>query len=178
MFMAEPTIPVKAKLFIGMLTASEEYIYAAEAQLGKKFGEIDFKTVKIPFSHTEYYNSLGKGLFKVLISFKKLIPREKIVQIKLYANKLEIKTSGKTTEKRKINIDPGYLTLSNIYLASCKEYFHRIYLDKGIYLENELKYVEKRFQPWDWTYPDYKKPEYLDFFYNVRKIYYNQIKKK
>ena len=117
---------------------------------------------------------MGNNLFKVLISFKKLIPREKIVPIKIYTNKLENKIHK---NKRKINIDPGYLTLSNIYLASCKEYFHRVYLDKGIYLENELKYVEKRYQSWDWTYPDYKKQEYLDFFYNVRKIYHSQIRK-
>ncbi|MBN2402800.1 MAG: DUF4416 family protein [Spirochaetes bacterium] len=173
--MADPTIPVKAKLFIGILTASEDYLYSAETQLTKKFGPVDFKTGNIPFLHTEYYNYMDKNLFKVLISFKKLIPREKIVPIKLYTNKLEKKIHK---EKRKINIDPGYITLSNIYLASCKEYFHRVYLDKGIYLENELKYVEKRYQPWDWTYPDYTKTEYLDFFYNIRKIYYSQINKK
>ncbi len=172
--MAEPVIPSKAKLFIGILTAYEDYSYFTETWLEKKFGIIDFKTPNIPFVHTEYYNSIGSGLFKVLISFKKLIPREKIVSIKLYTNRLEKKIHN---EKRKINIDPGYLTLSNVYLASCKEYFHRIYIDKGVYLENELKYVEKRYQPWDWTYPDYKKPEYMDFFYNIRKIYYSQIKK-
>ncbi|MFH0974424.1 MAG: DUF4416 family protein [Spirochaetota bacterium] len=172
--MAEPVIPVKAKLFIGILTASEEHLSSAEIQLSKKFGIIDFKTMNIPFVHTEYYNSIGNKLFKVLISFKKLIQREKIVKIKLFTNKIEKKIDK---DKRKINIDPGYLTLSNVYLASCKEYFHRIYLNKGVYLENELKYVEKKFQPWDWTYPDYKKQEYMDFFYNVRKIYYSQIKK-
>jgi hypothetical protein len=173
--MTEPIIPVKAKLFIGILTASEDYLYLAETQLIKKFGFIDFKTPNIPFIHTEYYNSIGNELFKVLISFEKLIPREKIVPIKLYTNKLEKKIHN---DNRKINIDPGYITLSNVYLASCKEYFHRAYLNKGVYLENELKYVEKRYQPWDWTYPDYKKMEYFDFFYNVRKIYYSQIKKK
>ncbi len=172
--MAQPMIPVKAKLFAGILTASEEYLYVAETQLSKKFGSIDFRSPNIPFVHTEYYNAIGNRLFKVLISFEKLIPREKIVQIKLFTNKLEKKICH---DKRKINIDPGYITLSNVFLASCKEYFHRVYLDKGIYLENELKYVEKKYTAWDWTYPDYQKIEYLDFFYNLRKIYHKQIKK-
>jgi hypothetical protein len=172
--MASPIIPVKAKLFAGILTASEEYLYIAETQLTKKYGNIDFKTANIPFNHTEYYNAIGNRLFKVLFSFEKLIPREKIVEIKLFTNKLEKKVSR---DNRKINIDPGYLTLSNVFLASCKEYFHRIYLDKGIYLENELKYVEKKYAAWDWTYPDYQKQEYFDFFYNIRKIYHIQIKK-
>jgi hypothetical protein len=172
--MAIPVIPVKAKLFVGIITPSEENLSTAEPQLVKKFGGIDFRSPNIPFVHTDYYSSIGNRLFKVLLSFEKLIPRENIVQIKLFTNKLEKKISK---DKRKINIDPGYMTLSNIFLASCKEYFHRVYLDKGIYLENELKYVEKRYAAWDWTYPDYQKAEYLDFFYNIRKIYHLQLKK-
>jgi len=187
--MAKAVIPVKAKLFIGILTSSEEYSNLAEELLTKKFGDIDYKTANIPFMHTDYYNSIGKKLFKVFISFQRLIPRENIVNIKLFTNKIENKISKNKIDRkvnndrkininRTVNIDPGYITLSNVYLASCKEYFHRAYLDKGIYLENELKYVEKRYQPWDWTYPDYKKREYLEFFYYIRKLYYQQISKQ
>ncbi len=174
--MSEPVIPPRAKLFIGLIANSEEFTGRAEEALAKKFGEIDFKTAKMPFSHTDYYNSIGKNLFRVFISFRKLIKREEIVKIKLYTNRLEKKLSGK--EKRRINIDPGYLTLSNVYLATCKEFFHRAYLTEGVYLENEYRYVAKRFEPWDWTYPDYRKQEYLEFFYRVRKIYAEQLKNR
>ena len=171
--MAQPITPTKAKLFIGLLTGSDEVLTSAEKFLSKKFGAIDFRTDKIPFSHTEYYNAIGKNLFKVFLSFKKLIKREHIVNIKLLTNKLEIRLSGKN--KQKINIDPGYLTLSNVYLASCKEFFHRVYLQKGVYLENEYRYVGRQFHSWEWTYPDYKKPEYFEFFHSIRKIYYKQL---
>ncbi len=171
--MATPVIPPKAKLFIGVLTGTEIMVEMAERALMKKYGEIDYKTTKIPFLHTDYYKGMGGNLFKVLISFEKLIRREDIIDIKLFTNRLESKISGK--EKRRINIDPGYLTLSNVYLATCKEYFHRVYLSKGIYLENEYRYVGKRFEPWDWTYPDYRSQDYLNFFYTVRKIYHDQI---
>lgn len=172
--MAEPMIPPRAKLFVGVLAGTDAYLERTEAALLKKFGEIDFKTMKIPFSHTDYYSSLGANIFKIFISFKKLMRREEIVEIKLFANRLEKKISEKG--KRRVNIDPGYLTLSNVYLATCKEFFHRAYLARGVYLENEYRYVARRFQPWDWTHPDYRKPEYLDFFYNLRKIYVRQIK--
>ena len=174
--MTKPDIPVRAKLFIGILTNSDELQWKAERRLERKYGEIDFKSTNIPFNHTDYYNSIGAKLYKVLLSFKKLVKRERITEIKLFTNNLEKIISGRN--ERKLNIDPGYLTLSNVYLASCKEYFHRIYLKKGIYLENELKYINKKYTPWDWTYPDYVKSEYLDFFYNIRRIYYNQIRKK
>lgn len=172
--MADPIIPPRAKLFMGVLSGTDALQEQAEEALLKRFGEIDFKTVKIPFSHTDYYSSLGSRIFRVFVSFKKLVRREDIVDIKLFTNRLEKKISGKG--KRIVNIDPGYLTLSNVYLATCKEFFHRSYLARGVYLENEYRYVARRFQPWDWTYPDYRTPEYLDFFYNLRRIYSRQIK--
>ncbi|MCX7678830.1 MAG: DUF4416 family protein [Spirochaetes bacterium] len=174
--MAEPIIPPPAKLFIGILTAREEIFEQARKILEKKYGDIDFATAKIPFVHTNYYSTLGKNIFKVLFSFKKLIKREDIVDIKLYTNKIEKKFLER--DKRLINIDPGYLTLSNVFLATCKDYFHRAYLSRGVFLENELKFIAKRYEPWEWTYPDYRKPEYLHFFYNVRRIYYNQLKNR
>lgn len=174
--MAKPVIPQDAKLFIGILFTSEEHLLKAKNSLRKKFGRIDLETNFIPFSHTEYYKKIGSGLYRAFFSFEKLIKREKIATIKLYTNKLENKLSG--GKQRKINIDPGYLTLSNVYLASCKEFFHRTYLSKGVYLENEYKYTAKKFNFWEWTYPDYKKIEYLDFFYKLRDIYYKQIRNK
>ncbi|MDY6933635.1 MAG: DUF4416 family protein [Spirochaetota bacterium] len=172
--MAKPVIPIKAKLFIGVIANSDDVLNQAERIIEKKFGKIDYKTKKIPFSHTEYYSYMGSNLFKVFFSFHRLFKREDIVVIKLLANKLEKKISG--NEKRRVNIDPGYLTLSNVYLATCKDFFHRVYIGRGVYLENEYKYVGKNFQPWEWTYPDYRKHEYLDFFYNMRKLYRKQIK--
>jgi hypothetical protein len=172
--MAEPVIPPKAKLFIGILTNSDEFYLPAEKALIKKFGEIDYKTTRIRFTHTDYYSSMGPNLFKAFISFDTLIRRESIADIKLYTNRLENKISGRSG--RRVNIDPGYLTLSNVYLATCKDYFHRAYLAKGIYIENEYRYVAKHYQPWEWTYPDYKKSEDLHFFHYIRRLYNNQIK--
>jgi hypothetical protein len=172
---AEPAIPQKAKLFIGILSGEEQLLYKAVERFEKKFGSIDMRTMPILFSHTEYYRSMGPVLYKTFVSFEKLIRREDIVNIKLWTNRMEKSLSGKG--ERRINLDPGYLTLSNVYLASCKEYFHRSYLSKGIYLENEYKYIDRRYRAWEWTYPDYLKKEYLEFFHNVRSIYYLQLRK-
>jgi len=171
--MSEPIIPSKAKLFIGIIFSSGEILSSVERILVKKFGDIDFRTKNMPFSHTKYYSDMGSGLFKVLFSFKKLVRREDIVAVKLYTNKIEKRFSE--SRVRKVNIDPGYMTLSNVYLATCKEYFHRTYLGKGVYLENEYRYVAKRYQPWEWTYPDYQKPDYLFFFHEARRMYHNQL---
>lgn len=171
--MANPIKPKKAKLFIGILYSDESFLNQAQNMLIKKYGDIDFQTKSMPFDHTSYYQAIGTKLNKVFYSFKNLINRENIIEIKLFTNKIENKFTEKNT--RRLNIDPGYLTLSNVFLASCKDYFHRVYLGKGIYLENEYKYVNKRYHPWEWTYPDFLKPEYFFFFHEVRKLYMSQI---
>lgn len=172
--MSEPTIPQKAKLFIGILFSTEDVLADVEKILLKKFGEIDFRTKNIPVVHTRQYSDMGPARFKVLLSYRSLVRREDIVDIKLYTNKLERQFSEKKI--RRVNIDPGYLTLSNVYLSTCKDFFHRTYLRKGVYLENEYRYVARRYQPWEWTSPDYHKPEYLYFFHEVRRIYNNQLR--
>ncbi len=84
--------------------------------------------------------------------------------------------SSSNSTHRRINLDPGYLTLSKLVLATTKNFQHRIYLRKGIYAEITLKFKRGRgFEPWEWTYPDYKSKEYLNIFNHLREIYNRQI---
>ena len=78
---------------------------------------------------------------RTFIFFKDLINRAEIADIKLRTNDIEAVLS--TDGKRNVNIDPGYLTLANVILATTKGYSHRIYLGKGIYGEVTLLYKEK-----------------------------------
>ena len=49
-------------------------------------------------------------------------------------------------EPRPLNLDPGYLTLGKLVLASTKDFAHRIYLGRGIYAEVTLYYRHRRWQ--------------------------------
>ncbi|MEM8680048.1 MAG: DUF4416 family protein, partial [Planctomycetota bacterium] len=69
---------------------------------------------------------------------------------------------------RPLNIDPGYLTLSKLVLASTKNHAHRIYLREGIFAEITLRYQARAWQPWDWTYPDYRRVDFGQFFDRCR----------
>ena len=77
---------------------------------------------------------------------------------------------------RSINLDPGYISGSKLVLATCKNYSHRIYLDKGIYAEVTLHFQDATFKPWPWTYPDYKSEGYIQSFNKIREIYLKQLK--
>ena len=119
------------------------------------FGETDFQSNPMPFTHTDYYQKeFGDGLQRVFISFKKLVSPNVLSKIKVSSNTIEKKLAQK--DLRTVNIDPGYLALAKVVLASTKDFYHRIYLDKGIYAEITLLYQQKRFRPLEWTYPDYR----------------------
>lgn len=166
-------IPVK--LIIGFIFKEESIYDNAKGILQRYFGEIDFESPLFDFTHTDYYQKeFGTPLKRKFVSFKKLIPAQNLPKIKITTNKIEQRLSCGAS--RLINIDPGYLDLSKLVLASTKDYRHRIYLDRGIYSEVTLFYQNKTFNPWEWTYPDYKTSEYIALFNQIRQIYSEQIK--
>ena len=175
--MAKAITHIPVKLIVGFISSKPSQFALARRILEKKFGEVDKETPVLDFSHTSYYEEeFGKGLGRKFLSFKNLIPLKRNYAIKLYTNKIERKLS-KNNANRTINIDPGYISLAKLVLFTTKNRSHRIYVDKGIYGDLELLFIKKSFQPLEWTYPDYRTGEYIDFFNSVRATYLNQIKK-
>lgn len=165
------------KLFVGMIGKTETLFKKAEDLLKERFKEPDLISCVFPFDATTYYNNeFGKPLKKKFISFKELILEGMLSEIKVFTNALEEKFLNKG--KRRINIDPGYLTTGKVVLASTKDSYHRIYLKDGIYAEVTLYFYKGGFHEFPWTYPDFKKKEYRDFFLKLRKRYLKALKEK
>ena len=76
--------------------------------------------------------------------------------------------SAKHGESRPLNLDPGYITLAKLVLASTKDHSHRIYLGQGIYAEITLDLSRGGWQPSEWTYPDYRRADFHQFFVHCR----------
>ena len=166
------------KLFVGMLFASQSVMEQASQILTTEFGKIDSESALCPFEFTDYYREeMGNSLWRKFIAFESLVTPEQIVRIKLFTNRLEAKFfRSDSLPSRPINLDPGYLSLSKVILATTKDYSHRIYLDNGIYAEVTLRYHQKAYRSWEWTYPDYRSQEYLSFFHRLRQIYREQLR--
>lgn len=170
-----PSKPVK--LIVGFIFNDNDSFAKAKSILTGYFGRIDFESGLIPFNTTNYYREeLGDSLSRVFISFVKLIKPQQIAKIKVLTNKIEEKLSR--DNKRSVNIDPGYLNLAKLVLASTKDYVHRIYLDQGIYAEITLFYQDKSFQDWKWTYPDFRSKELIGMFNQIRELYAAQTQDK
>lgn len=169
-----PIPPKPAKLITGFIFKDQAGLKKAEDMLIRKFGKSDFISGIMPFDLTDYYGEeFGPGLSRVFMSFRKLIDPAGLPRIKRISNTIEARLSLKG--RRSVNIDPGYLDLAKVVLASTKDYSHRIYLREGIFAEITLSFKGKSFAPCEWTYPDYRKEEYIAIFNKIRDIYSKQL---
>jgi hypothetical protein len=166
------------KLFVGVLVASEDLAPSVESQLCSAFGPLDHRSPVLPFTFTDYYRrETGDRILRVFFSFETLIDGAQLPEIKCRTNALEetFATAGAAV-RRPVNLDPGYLEHSKIVLASTKNFYHRMYLGRGIFGEVTMHFRDGAYQFFPWTYPDYKSPEYQAFFLELRSIYRKQLR--
>ena len=167
------------KLIAGMISAEPRLFEEAADILRSRFGETDFISNTLPFDYTDYYKpEMGAGLQRRFYSFARLIPPDSLAAIKIFTNEIEERYSaGNDNKSRRVNIDPGYLCLSRLVLASTKDFYHRVYIGRGIFAEVTLHYQGGNFRHFPWTFPDYKTSEYRQILNKIRSLYAAQIKK-
>ena len=154
-------------LFVGTLYADSNAFIAAEKLLTHNFGDILLSSSRTPWNHSSYYkDELGWPIYRQFIFFRNRVDPGNLADIKIKTNGLEYMLS--IDGKRSINLDPGYLTLSKIVLASTKNYAHRVYLGKGIYAEVTLVYKNNSYAPHLFTYRDYREKTSIDIFTDAR----------
>ena len=168
-------IPPRVKPFCAILLASGVTLADVEGGLQQQFGAIDMRSALFPFTQTPYYDrEMGAGLSRVYVTFDGLINIADLIVMKHTTNRLEAEWAA-ASGGRRVNLDPGYLDLAKVVLASTKDHAHRLYLGAGIYAEITLRYWRKQFQPWEWTYPDYRLPLTQAFFERLRDLYKAQL---
>jgi hypothetical protein len=167
--MGKIRFPEAALLFIGALYSDPEIFVASQKILEKTFGESLLVSPPLPWDYSVHYrDELGSPIKRQFIFFKNLFDTGTLADIKISTNSIE--DSFSVNGKRRVNLDPGYITLAKIVLASTKNYSHRINLGKGIYGEITLLYIEKEgtFKKHLFTYRDYQEKSCIDLFLNAR----------
>ena len=172
--MGQYKLPARVKLVIGMLAAEPEILKSARSRLQEKFGPEEEVMDPIPFVWTGYYApELGDSPWRSFVSYENLLEREALVEIKRHTNGLEEEFSRGGL--RRVNLDPGYMTLGQFFLATTKDQRHRVYVRDGIFVEPTLYFENGEFHPFEWTYPDYRSVPYLEYFRAARsKLAYQQ----
>jgi len=161
--------PEKSLLFIGLIWARQLPTDVFLAEITGHFGPIVVFSRIIPFNFSDYYTpEMGTDLQRQWLGLGCQIAPEDIRRIKIITNQIEQQLA--IDGRRRVNLDPGYITLSRVVLATTKDYSHRIYLGDGIYAEVTLRYQNGSYFPLPWTYPDYRLPVAGDFFLQMRDL--------
>jgi uncharacterized protein DUF4416 len=172
---AQAIEPPPVKLIMGLIFAPEAPIAAVRRQLEATYGRIDLESTPLPFVWTRFYErEMGPTLQRQFWSFDALIAANALADLKCQTNTMERTFAGHGGQRR-VNLDPGYIDLAKLVLATTKDQQHRLYLGHGIYAEVTLRFTGGRFVPWEWTYPDYRTAEYRAFFATVRQRYHRQL---
>jgi hypothetical protein len=169
--MGQVSAPSPVLLIVAAFSRHREALAWATAKTESAWGPIALSSEAFDFRETNYYDAtMGVGLRKQFFAYERLIDPERLVELKLQTNDWEAEYAalGNHDEQRPLNLDPGYITLAKLVLASTKDHAHRIYLGRGIYAEITLKFRDGTWQASDWTYPDYRRPEFQEFFSQCR----------
>lgn len=140
------------------------YITDPDAVITDIFGGAVLKSAQFPFDHTAYYESeMGEALLKYFVSFGAPDEPGRLPEYKHKA--IVAEDSSAMGGKRIINVDPGYLAMEKVVVASTKNFTHRVYLADGIF--GDVQLMRRKgggYTALPWTYADYMRPEVHEFF--------------
>lgn len=139
----------------------------AQEKLIEVLGPVAKSSEFFEFTETSFYEaSMGAGLTKRFLAFEHLSDPEILAELKRKTNGLEMEyaSSFDHEEERPLNLDPGYITEAKLILATTKDRDHRIYLGGGIFAEVTLHYKRSGWSKSRWTYPNYQRTDFHEFF--------------
>ncbi len=171
--MGEPTDPPPALLLMAAFSRYKAAIRWARDRAAEAWGPVARESCCFQFAETDYYRpTMGSPLGKVFFAFARPFDPGDLAEVKLQTNRWEQEYAQRAghAEPRPLNLDPGYLTLGKLVLASTKDHTHRIYLGRGIYGEVTLYYRHGGWEPHQWTFADYRRDGYQQFFSECREL--------
>jgi hypothetical protein len=169
--MGSSSTPNSVLLVVAVSSRYEAAMAWAREQCEARYGAVALSSAAFDFTETDYYTAtMGAGLKKQFLAFESLIDPGRLADVKQQTNVLEQEyaATGVHPESRPLNLDPGYITPAKLVLASTKDHAHRLYLRDGIYAEITLAYRHRHWQPMEWTYPDYRREDFQEFFSRCR----------
>ena len=163
--------PKPVKLIVGILACDERCLATARSALDATFGPTDAVSDIWPFDQTSYYrDQTGPHMLRQFVSLADLIDPGDLADVKHRTNALEQELARTLAAPfpRPVNLDPGLIEPSKLVLATTKNYAHRVYIGKKMYAEVTLVFDKGAWHSLPYTYPDYHRQCYFDFFCTVR----------
>lgn len=153
-------------LLCAIMYPNDELLNKTISILEKEFGKIKCRSEAYNFNFTNYYEpEFGKNLKKIIIVFEKTIEKKDLIQIREKTGQIEKELSKEG--KRTINIDPGYISKTELVLATKKGKNFKELLGNGIYAHKVLEFENGETTTFFHTFADYKLEKNLEFFKKI-----------
>ncbi|HSA33824.1 MAG TPA: DUF4416 family protein [bacterium] len=168
--------PAPANLTCSVTYRDAALYEEAVALLEQVHGPRDTESDPYDFSaiSDHYDTEMGGAVMKRIVSFERLLPREHLAEVKRRVTELEQRFA--VEGHRRVNLDPGLLTMENFVLATAKNHSHRIYLGDGVFAEVTLLFTRHAtIQGLPWTYRDYLRDPAAAFLLSLRDRYKKKL---
>ena len=175
--MSTPRIPDPGLLLISILCARWDDCWPRLLEeLEDRLGPADYVSGLFAFDQTDYYDAeLGSPITRRLVTFEAVRPLDELADIKLFTNGLEERYGE--PGRRLFNLDPGFITLQRLVLATGKNFSHRIYLRDGIWADLTLIWQKGGWVDFPWTFPDYAGEDMKSRLTKLRQSYKTKLNK-
>ncbi len=156
-----------------MLSSEPKLFTECTDILGLEYGPVESESDLFSWGNTDYYREeMGENIFRKFLFFERVMDPGKLPSVKHFTIDLEKRFAFREKDflRRRINIDPGYVTEAKVALATTKDFAHRLYIGDNLYGEVTLRYSTKArsFIPHEFTYPDFRTEAYLTLFNGAR----------
>src|SRR5512139_2437560 len=122
--MGQPSVPPLVKPIVGLLAASAALLEQARQELTSTIAAVEITSERSEWTASRYYQrEMGSSIWRQYVAMAALMPPDELVGLKLRTNEMEAR--WRVAGRRQVNLDPGYLDLSKLVLASTKDAAHR-----------------------------------------------------
>lgn len=167
--------PKESKAILFLLTNEEKLAEEILSEFERHLGPVEMRSDWHSFPKSHYYEEeMGPNLKRRLIGFKNIFEPHRLVELKQLATTIENQFShdacrmSHDVQQRSINIDPGYVDLFKVVLASGKAGGQKVALSAEVYSCTLLRFEKGKWIPFDWSFPDFKEATYHDDLLKIR----------
>jgi hypothetical protein len=160
---------------LGVIASPAAPLADLEGEIRAGLFETALATPSLPFDFTDYYEAeMGTGLVRRWHAGTSLLPADRLPDLKRASIELERRWSE--AGRRRVNVDPGYVSETQLLLATTKPLPAAVYLRDGLFALVELLYYGAAFRELPWTYPDYAAAAARGWFDPFRALYLKLLK--
>jgi hypothetical protein len=152
------------------LAADPDLLPSVRDALTAEFGPIALSSEPFDFDTSDYYREeMGERLRRTWFCFRELCRPERLVEARHLTGRVEADLAE--AGRRRVNLDPGYLDLGKLVLASLKEAPDKIYLGQGVWAHTCLRFRFGGFTAPDHSFPDFRDGRFDAFMLEARELY-------